>query len=62
MKYREDMMENFEKSPEMCSVRPGTTPKILHLEISPTWLREKRRELLLICVRFGGGGERDSPL
>ena len=41
MKYREDMMENHEKSPGMCSDRPETTPKSLDLVVSPTCLREK---------------------
>ena len=52
-------MENHEKSPGMCSDRPGTTPKILDLEVSPTCLREKERELLEVVVRFGGEKERD---
>ena len=43
----------------MCSDRPGTTPKILDLEVSPTCLREKERELLEVVVRFGGEKERD---
>ena len=48
-------MHNLEKSPEMCSDHPGTTPKSLDLVVSPTCLREKERELLDVCVRFGGG-------
>ena len=47
-------MHNLEKSPGMCSDRPGTTPKSLDLVVSPTCLREKERELLDVCVRFGG--------
>ena len=43
----------------MCSDRPGTTPKILDLEVSPTCLREKERELLEVVVQFGGEKERD---
>ena len=48
-------MHNLEKSPEMFSDRPGITPKSLDLVVSPTCLREKERELLDVCVRFGGG-------
>ena len=48
-------MHNLEKSPGMCSDRPGTTPKGLDLVVSPTCLREKERELFDYCVRFGGG-------
>ena len=48
-------MHKFEKSPGMCSDRPRTTPKSLDLVVSPTCLREKERELLDVCVRFGGG-------
>ena len=39
-------MYNLEKSPGMFSDRPGTTPKNLDLVVSPTCLREKKRELL----------------
>ena len=52
-------MENLKKSPGMCSDRPGTTPKRLDLVVSPTCLIEKEREPFGICVRFGGGSERD---
>ena len=38
-------MHNLEKSPGMFSDRPGITPKILDLVVSPTCLREKEREL-----------------
>ena len=55
MKYREDMMESCKKSPGMCSDHSGTTPKNLDLVVSPTCLREKERELLDVCVRFGEG-------
>ena len=51
MEYREDMMLNLEKSPGMCSDRPGTTPKSLDLIVSPTCLREKERAFW----RFGAG-------
>jgi len=49
------MMYYLEKSPGMLSDRPGTTPKRLDHVVSPTCLREKERELLDVCVRFGGG-------
>ena len=52
-------MHNLEKSPGMFSDRPGTTPKRLDLVVSLTCLREKEREPFGICVRFGGGSERD---
>ena len=52
-------MYNLEKSPGMFSDRPGTTPKGFDLVVSPTFLREKERESFGICVRFGGGSERD---
>jgi len=48
-------MHNLEKSPGMCSDRPGTTPKRLDLVVSPTCLREKERDLFDVCVWFGGG-------
>ena len=48
-------MHKLEKSPGMFSDCPGTTPKSLDLVVSPTCLREKERELLDVCVRFGGG-------
>jgi len=44
LKYREDMMHYLEKSPGMCSDRPGTTPKGLDLVVFPTCLREKERD------------------
>ena len=37
-------MHYLEKSPGMCSDRPGTTPKGLDLVAFPTCLREKERE------------------
>jgi len=49
------MMHNLEKSPGMCSDRPGTTPKRLDLVVFPTCLREKEREPFGGYVRFGGG-------
>ena len=49
-------MHKLEKSPEMFSDRPGTTPKSLDLVVSPTCLREKERETLLEYV-FGLVGE-----
>ena len=53
-------MHNLEKSPGMCSDRPGTTPKRLDLVVSPTCLREKERESLLedMCGLVGES-ERD---
>ena len=60
MKYQEDMMESCKKSPRMRSDHLGTM-LILDLEVSPTCLREKGKELLAINVRFGGGRERDTP-
>ena len=53
-------MHYLEKSPGMCSDRPGTTPKGLDLVVSPTCLREKERDTFGVCVRFGGGGEGDT--
>jgi hypothetical protein len=47
-------MEIVEKSPEMCSDRPGITPNTLDLEVSPTCLRETGRELLGGLGRVGG--------
>ena len=41
-------MHNLEKSPGMFSDRPGITPKSLDLVVSPTCLREKERESLLV--------------
>jgi hypothetical protein len=52
-------MHYLEKSPGMCSDRPGTTPKGLDLVVFPTCLREKERDTFGVCVRFGGGGEGD---
>ena len=49
-------MHYLEKSPGMCSDRPGTTPKGLDLVVFPTCLREKERETLLEYV-FGLVGE-----
>jgi len=57
-------MENLEKSPGMCSDRPGTTPKIFDLDVSPKCLREKERGLLMVWAQFGGrrkGLEHISP-
>ena len=51
-------MEIVEKSPEKCSDRPGIMPNTLDLEVSPTCLREKERELLMVSVRFGGRRKR----
>ena len=62
MEYREDMMENLEKSPEICSDRPGTTTNGLPLEGSSHVLERERRELLGGCGRFGGEGERDNHI
>ena len=53
-------MCNLEKSPGMCSDRPGTTPKSLDLEVSLTCLREKERELLVVWC--GLVGERKGTL
>jgi len=57
MEYREDMMFNLEKSPGMCLDRPEITPKSLDLVVSPTCVREKKRELLWVWSRFGGRRE-----
>ena len=54
MKYREDMMENHEKGPRMRSDRLRITTNTLDLEVSTTCSREKERELLDVCGRFGG--------
>ena len=63
MKYREDMMENHEKSPGMCSDRPETTPKSLDFVVSPTCLRERERESLLeVWCGLVGEKERDTPI
>ena len=53
-------MHNLEKSPEMCSDRLGTTPKSLDLVVSPTCLREKKRELLDEECGLVGGSERNT--
>ena len=53
-------MYNLEKSPGMFSDRPGTTPKSLDLVVSPTCLREKKRELLDEECGLVGGSERDT--
>ena len=53
-------MYNLEKSPGMCSNRPGTTPKSLDLVVLPTCLREKERELLDDVCGLVGGSERDT--
>ena len=47
-------MHKLEKSPGMFSDRPGTTPKNLDLVVSPTCLREKKRELFdYVCDLVG---------
>ena len=61
MKYREDMMENLEKSPRMCLDRPGTTPNVLPHEGSSHVLERERRELLVGCGRFGVGRRKRHP-
>ena len=48
-------MENHEKGLGMHSDRPGIMPNILDLDVSPTCLREKERELFGGYVWFGGG-------
>ena len=53
-------MHNLEKSPRMCSDRPGTTPKSLDLIVSPTCLREKEGEFLEVWC--GLVGERKGTL
>ena len=53
-------MYNLEKSPGMFSDRPGTTPKSLDLVVSPTCLREKKRELLDEECGLVGGSESDT--
>jgi hypothetical protein len=58
-KYREDMMKNLDNSPGMCSDCPRITPKILDLEVFPTCLIEKERELLERMSRVGERRERD---
>ena len=50
-------MENHEKGLGMRSDRPGITTNVLDLDVSPTCLREKERELLDVCGRFGGEGK-----
>ena len=47
-------MHYLEKSPGMCSDRPGTNPKGLDLVVFPTCLREKERDTFGVCGRFGG--------
>jgi hypothetical protein len=56
------MMEIVEKSPGMSSDRPGITPNDLDLEVSPTCLREKERELVIESGRFGGGRRKQHPI
>jgi len=48
------MMENHEKGPGKRWDRPGITPNNLDLDVSPTCLREKERELLRVWGWFGG--------
>ena len=55
-------MHNLEKSPGMCSDRPGTTLKSLDLDVSPMCLRGKERELFGWCVRFDRGVVRGTPI
>ena len=52
-------MHNLEKSPGMFSDRPGISPKILNLVVSPTCLREKERDLLMFVCGLVEGCERD---
>ena len=54
-------MHYLEKSPGMCSDRPGTTPKSLDLVVSPTCLREKERELFDYVCGLVEESERDTP-
>ena len=54
-------MKIVAECPVMLSDRPETTPKSLDLEVSPTCLGEKERELLGDLGRFGAGRERDIP-
>ena len=55
MKYREDMMENLEKSPGIYSDRPGTTTNGLPLEGSSHVLERESDGFWMVCVQFGGG-------
>ena len=52
------MMKGCKKSPGMHSDRPRSTPKSLDLVVSPTCVREKKRELLWVWSRFGGRRKR----
>ena len=54
-------MYYLEKSPGMFSDRPGTTPKSLDLVVSPTCLREKKRELFDYVCGLMEESERDTP-
>ena len=56
------MMENHEKGLGMRSDRPGIMPNTLDLEVSPTCLSEKERELLGDLGRFGGGEKETSHI
>ena len=55
-------MYNLEKSPGMCSDRPGTTPKSLDLVVSPHVLERERGRAFGGLVRVGGGKERKGTL
>ena len=44
----------------MCSDRPGTTTKVLPLEIFFHVLERDSYDFWMRCVRFGGGSERDT--
>ena len=44
----------------MCSDRPGTTIKVLPLEIFFHVLERESYGFWMRCVRFGGGSERDT--
>ena len=54
-------MHYLEKSPGMCSDRPGTMPKSLPLEGSFHMLERERREPLVDVCGLVGKGERDTP-
>jgi len=50
-------MTNHKKDPGKRSDRPGITPKALDLDVFPTCLRGKERDLLGVCGRVGGRGK-----
>ena len=62
MKYREDMMKIVEKGPGMRSDHLGITPKVLPLESFFHVLERESDGYWDGVGRFGGEGERDSPL